>query len=419
MGIKPGLERITLLLEALGNPQQDIKVVQVAGTNGKGSTSLMIARILSASGYRSGRYSSPHLHSYCERFEIDDRVIMPGQLLAYLETVLAAANRLRPEDFPTEFEILTAVAFLYFKQEQVDIAVLETGMGGSYDATTAALPCLCVITSIDYDHMAFLGETLAEIAVNKAGIIKPGVPVVVGKMEAEARQVIEARAGELNSPVRECCRTRIAVAGPQDLSGQWVDIKAGQHQLEKVWLSLPGRFQLGNLSCALTALTELEKISFVVTDEYIKSALGKLHSTGRLEVLSHDPLIICDVAHNPQAARALDQALKELLPGREKVLLVGMLDDKDAAQVLNILGNGSAACVVTRPAGPRSQNWRRCGDIMQQLFPAVPCTVEPDIARAAELSRSILGKAEYLLVTGSFFVIDQARQYLLSGPRVM
>lgn len=128
MGIKPGLERITLLLEALGNPQQDIKVVQVAGTNGKGSTSLMIARILSASGYRSGRYSSPHLHSYCERFEIDDRVIMPGQLLAYLETVLAAANRLRPEDFPTEFEILTAVAFLYFKQEQVDIAVLETGM---------------------------------------------------------------------------------------------------------------------------------------------------------------------------------------------------------------------------------------------------------------------------------------------------
>lgn len=412
MGIKPGLERISQLLAALGNPQQGMKVVQVAGTNGKGSTTLMIARILKANGYRTGRYSSPHLHSYRERFEIDDRVIMPGQLLACLETVQAAADQLPPEDFPTEFEVLTAMALLFFEQQQVDIAVLETGMGGIYDATTAASPCVCVISSIDFDHMAYLGDTLAEIAMNKAGIIKPGVPVVVGPMAEEARQVVAARALRLNSPLIEFSHTVITPRQPRDLSGQCIDICFGGHAIKEVWLSLAGDFQLNNLRCALTALAELEKMSFAVKDEYIKSALGKLHSKGRLEVLSQNPLIICDVGHNPQAAGALHQTLSDLLPGREKILMVGMVDDKDAQGVLSILGEGCIHCVVTRPLGARSQNWKRCAEVWQTVYPDVAVSLEENIEKAVDLSRSMLGPSVYLLVTGSFYVIDQARQYM-------
>lgn len=415
MGIKPGLERIARLLAALGDPQHGMKVVQVAGTNGKGSTTLMMARILSAAGYRTGRYLSPHLHSYCERFEIDDRVIRPGQLLAYLEKVQAAAQQMPTDDFPTEFEVLTAMAFLFFKEQQVDIAVVETGMGGIYDATTVAHPLLCVITSIDYDHMAYLGNTLAEIAMNKAGIIKPGVPVVVGPMAEEASRVIVAKAFDLDSPVVESSRTTITQGGPQDLSGQSLNISFGGHAMEAVWMSLPGRFQLSNLGCALTALAELEKMSFAIKDEYIKSALGKLHSKGRMELLSHDPLIVCDVGHNPQAARALQAALSELLPGREKILVVGLVDDKDAAAVLSILGEGCKHCVVTRPLGERSQDWRRCASIWQAMYPDIPVSLEEDIARAVDRCRALLRSKDYLLVTGSFYVIDQARQYIVKN----
>lgn len=415
MGIKPGLERIALLLAALGDPQQDLKVVQVAGTNGKGSTTLMLARILSAAGYRTGRYTSPHLHSYRERFEIDDRVIMPGQLLAYLDRVLEAAHKLPPESFPTEFEVLTAMAFLFFKEQQVDIAVVETGMGGIYDAATAAAPLLCIITSIDYDHMAYLGDSLAEIAMNKAGIIKPGVPVVMGPMAEEASLVIMARAHHLNSPVVESSQATISPRGPQDLSGQSIDISFGEHVIEAVWLSLPGRFQLSNLGCVLTALAELEKMSFALKDEYIKSALGKLHSTGRMELLSHDPLIICDVGHNPQAARALQASLSELLPGREKILAIGLVDDKDAPAVLSILGEGCKHCVVTRPLGARSQDWKRCAGIWQAMYPDIPVSLEEDIARAVDRCRAMLCGEDYLLVTGSFYVIDQARQYIVKN----
>ncbi len=389
----------------------------MAGTNGKGSTTLMIAKVLNTCGYRAGRYSSPHLHSYCERFEIDDRAVTPGQLLACLDTVLAAAHKLPAEDFPTEFEVLTAAAFLLFKDQQVDIAVMETGMGGIYDATTAADPLLSVITSIDYDHTAYLGNTLGEIAANKAGIIKPGIPVVIGPMEPEARQVITECALKLNSPILDCSATRMTPSGSGDLFGQYVDIQVGRHRMEKVWFSLAGNFQLDNLSCALTALNELEKMSFVIEDEYIKPALGKLHSKGRLEVLSEKPLIICDVGHNPQAAQALHNTLHTLLLDRSKVLLVGMVDDKDAVGVLKFLGPGSTNCVVTRPLGQRGSNWQRLAGIWSELFPHIPVSVVEDIEKAADLSLTRLRSDDYLLVTGSFYLIDKARQYMLKTFR--
>ncbi len=405
-----------MLLQALGNPHQNLKAVHIAGTNGKGSTALIIAGVLTAAGYRTGRYSSPHVHSYCERFEIDDRAISPGQLHVYLEKVLKAARSLNSGDFPSEFEILTAIAFLFFQEEGVDIAILETGMGGSYDATTAASPCLCVITGVDYDHTAYLGDSLPQIAANKAGIIKPGIPVVVGPMDEAARRVIEAWAGVMHSPVVPYSQAAVTPGERKDLSGQLINIEVGTHSIQAIWFSLPGLFQLRNLACAMTALSELEKMSFIITDEYIKSALGKLHTKGRLEMLSQDPLIICDVAHNRQAAQALKTALSELLPGREGVLLVGMVDDKDARGVLQILGPGCRYCVVTRPAGHRSRHWQRCAEVWQELFPDIPCRLEEDIETAVDLSRLLLSDQSYLLVTGSFYVIDKARQYMVGKP---
>lgn len=388
--------------------------MHVAGTNGKGTTTLIIASVLTAAGYRTGRYSSPHLHSYCERFEIDGRAITPIRLYAYLEQVLRAAESLPLADRPSEFEVLTAIAFLYFKEQKIDAAVLETGLGGLYDATTIASPLLCVITTVDYDHTAWLGASLAAIAANKAGIIKAGIPVVVGPMDEAAGQVIAARAQSLRSPMLSSAAARIIPCQVQDMHGQWISIQAGSHDLQRIWFSLPGAFQLRNLAIALTALAELEKCSFIISDEYIKSALGKLHTKGRLEMLSASPLIICDAAHNPQAAQALHTALAELLPGQKKVLLCGIVDDKDARGILQWLGSDSKACVVTRPAGRRSQCWQRLVAEWRLLYPEIPCRQEEDIVKAVELSLSLLSPDAYLLLTGSFYVIDKARQYLLA-----
>lgn len=401
-------------MSALGNPHRDLRVVQVAGTNGKGSTALIIARVLSAAGYRTGRYSSPHLHSYCERFEIDGQIITPDKLHAYLKQVLRVAESLPVADQPSEFEILTAVALLYFKEEGIDVVVLETGLGGRYDATTVATPLLCAITTVDYDHTSWLGDSLAEIAANKAGIIKAGIPVVVGPMDEEAWQIIAVRAHSLHSPLLSSAAVSITSGQPHDLRGQCISMQAGNHNLQQIWFSLPGAFQLQNLAVAMTALVELEKYSFIITDEYIKSALGKLHTEGRLEVLSESPLILCDAAHNRQAAQALHSALAELLPGREKVLLCGMVDDKDAGGILEYLGSDSKACVVTRPLGQRSQYWQRTAAEWGRLYPQIPCRQEEDIVKAVELSLSFLSADAYLLLTGSFYVIDKARQYLLA-----
>lgn len=410
-GSKPGLKRIRALLGEFANPQQHLSVVHVAGTNGKGSTSLMIADIVSTAGYKVGRFSSPHLHCYEERFTINGKEISPVRLLSYLERVEECLLSWAESDWPTEFEILTAIAFLYFADEKVDLAVLEVGMGGLYDSTNVVCPLVSVITAIDYDHTDILGDTIEEIAYNKAGIIKAGVPVVIGSMVAAAEKVIARQAEHCQAPLRKSADVKVERLQTPDLQGQLINLSSSAFKLNRQRFSLRGDFQLHNLACAVATVELLRETGFAVQTKDLAVALNKFNLPGRLEVLHTEPLVIGDVAHNPQGAAALSSALQELLPGRKRVLLCGMLDDKERATIIQHIGPSSSQAVITRPQGQRSQNWQQAAVLWSEQFPEKTCYEVESITMAVKKALELLSGDDYLLITGSFYVLDEARKY--------
>lgn len=389
--------------------------MHIAGTNGKGSTSLIIASVLTEAGYKVGRFISPHVHSYRERFTIDGVEIEASTLKRYIDEVEARIKSMTEKGFPhpTEFEVLTAVAFQYFKDEKVDIAVIEVGMGGLYDSTNVINPLVSVITSVGLDHVEFLGNTIAEVAYNKAGIIKPGVPVVIGKLPEEAWKVVAQTARDKAAPIYSSNMTWVKREA-ETIHGQKVTIEFDYHELNSVSFSLLGDYQLDNLATAYTALMVLKQQGLKISDEDVINALSSLSIPGRLEVVSHEPLVIIDVAHNPHGASALSDSLTSLLPGRKKVLVCGIVDDKDAEETLRFLGKDVRACVVTRPEGPRGTNWVRAADIWRNLYPEAEVYQIEDIAAAVKKGLEILRDDEYLLITGSFYVINQARRVFIA-----
>ncbi len=401
----------------MGNPEAGLKCVHVAGTNGKGSTSLIISEVLVQAGYRTGRFTSPHIHSYQERYVINGREISMIEFKQYLDQLQEYIQVMREEKLenPTEFEVLTALAFQYFKDIETDIAVIEVGLGGIYDSTNVITPLVSVITGVDYDHTAILGRTLEEIAANKAGIVKKNKPDVVGKMVPEALEVIRRTAVRNNAPWFDCRNVSVRRCGEPELLGQYVDISFPDRQLSRIWYGLSGDYQLDNLQTALTALWVLQQQGYNFSDQQLTAALAGLKFPGRLEVVSSMPLVIMDVGHNPQGAAAVAKALKSLLPGRQKVLVCGLLDDKDAEQVLLYLGQDTVKCVICRPEGHRSQNWERVASIWNNIFPYKPYYMEEDIAAAVKRGMQLVETDQYMLVCGSFYLIDRARKLFTSA----
>ena len=417
LGSKPGLERIESLLQEMGNPQRELQYVHIAGTNGKGSTSLIIADILIKAGYRVGRFTSPHLHSYLERFTIDGVEISAAIFKPFLDGIEKHIQVMlkRGEDHPTEFEVLTAIAFQYFRNEGVDIAVLEVGMGGSYDSTNVITPLVGVITGVDFDHTAFLGTTLGEIAANKAGIIKPGVPVVVGMMDEEALEVIKDKAQLLGAQLYHSDEISISPLGRPGLDNQTVNIEGAGFGLTGVRFSLRGDYQLRNLAVALRALLVMQDRGYAIEEQNIRNSLAMLKMPGRLEVVKQSPLVIVDAAHNSQGASALANSLDILLPGRSKVLVLGLLDDKDREGIVSALGRNTRTAIVTRPQGTRSQAWHEVEQQWRQKFPDIEVAAVENITAAVDAGLAMVGEDEYLLITGSFYVIDQARRVFIKN----
>lgn len=399
----------------MDNPQQDLAAVHIAGTNGKGSTSLFIAEVISQAGYRVGRFTSPHLHSYRERFTINEQEISFEALKRYLDQVEAVIKKrlLQDSEQPTEFEILTAIAFLYFRDEKVDLMVLEVGMGGLFDSTNVIQPVVSVITGIAYDHTAFLGNTIEEIAFNKAGIIKSGVPVVTGIMPEAARQVICQQAFRQNAELVSADSIQMQQNKEPDLNGQSISLKSRYFNIACARFSLLGDYQLNNLACALGAVEVLMEHGFRVEEQHLLNALTAFKMPGRMEVLQEDPLVIGDVAHNPQGAQALADSLAHLLPGRSRILLCGFLDDKDVKLNLEALGNQTRIAVVSRPNSDRASHWQEAARIWRQLNPLQDVFVEENITAAVQKSLALLEPDEYLLITGSFYLLDEARQYFV------
>lgn len=335
-GIRPGLEIITALLAELGHPEQAVPSIHVAGTNGKGSVCAILNAVLLAAGYRTGCYTSPHLIRFGERIQLNGVAASDADLADWIDRVepvaelLSSRDGLRPATF---FECATAMAYGLFQAHQMEWAVMETGMGGRWDATNTGRTALSVITRIDIDHTGFLGRELTAIAREKAGIIKPGIPVVSGPQHPEVVEIITQTARELNAPLIWADDVVRVDRIQQDWQGQKIRVETDQRTCRPCVLPLTGRHQLENAAIAVAALETLAATGRIdLDDAHFTTGLSRAHWPARCQVLSTDPVTLLDVAHNPDGARALVAALNEL--GGKKVpiaFVVGFLADKDVS----------------------------------------------------------------------------------------
>lgn len=333
------LEGIRVLLRHYGDPHRKIRTVHIAGTNGKGSTAHMLQSILSSAGLKTGLYTSPHLLRINERIRIGSRAI-PGEVLRlYAEELLRHIGDKGLS--PTWFDALTLFAFRYFSESRADIAVIETGLGGRLDSTNVLSPLLCVITDISYDHRKILGDTLREITAEKAGIIKPGIPVLTSNRNKSVLDILRARCREASSPLyvfqEDFSACRIKISPPKELA---FDFRFGDFALDHIRLQQPCGFQAINASLAAATAFLLGTMGFPSGEGAIREGLARVNIPGRFLELSHEPLIIFDPAHNPAAIKAVVESVKKAHPGRSLSVVVSFMRDKEYLPMLNILRRG-------------------------------------------------------------------------------
>ena len=347
-GHKPGLDRIRALLAALGDPHKQLRFVHVAGTNGKGSTAAMLDSCLRCAGYRVGLFTSPYINRFNERIQVDGVPIPDNDLVRLVEQVQPAASAMA--DVPTEFELITALGMLYFVQTRCDIVVLEVGLGGALDSTNVIDPPECaVITALGMDHVKELGPTLADIAAAKAGIIKPGSPVVSYGGVPEADQVIARTAAAQGAPLTVADFGKLALRDAS-LEGQTFDYDG----LEGLTLPLLASYQPRNAAVAIEALRALRTRGWQIPDSAIRQGLAQVRWPGRFELLRRDPPFLLDGSHNAHGMRATVESLRALFPGEKFVFLVSIMADKDADEMLRLLLPLAKGFVTVTAPSPRA-----------------------------------------------------------------
>lgn len=400
-GIKPGLARINELLAALGNPQHGFAAVHVVGTNGKGSTASCLSSILSAGGYRTGLFTSPHLISFTERIRIDGAEIEESSAACLAERVLAAAP---PES--TFFEIVTALAALYFAEQGVEIAVFEAGMGGRLDATNAFPGALCVVTPVSLDHTDYLGRDIAEIALEKVGICKPGTPIVSACQHPEAARVIARHAGEIGSPLYRC---------GEEFHADWQEGRLRYRglavELDGMSAGLSGRYQSGNAALALAAAELLAGAGFPVSPQALSAGIERAKWPGRMELFPGTPRVLLDGAHNPAGAAALADALSDI-PYDKLLMVVGVMGDKELSGILSPLLPLADAVFAVAPAIERALPAAQVADFCRGA--GAGAKEAGSVAQGIELARAAAGADDLILVCGSLFTVGEARSILLS-----
>lgn len=391
------LERVVAALRLCGEPQLRFPALHIAGTNGKGSTAALLHAVLSAAGYHVGLFTSPHLVDFRERIRLGARCISEEEVI---EGVTAIRARVEPAAIRlTPFEMMTVLAFCAFARAQVDVAVVEVGLGGRLDATNVLSPLVAVITSIGLDHQAYLGHTLADIAREKGGIIKPGVPVVIGRVDPESRALLCGLARD-NGSVPYLYGRDFTM---QRASGVGADYQGLRWGVSDVCLGLRGRFQLDNAAVALAAL-ELIQESFPVALAHVRRGLGDARWPGRLDVVSERPLVILDGAHNPQAVQTLVDALPAVVGGKRIKLLFGVMRDKDWRVMVPALAGIAAEVVVTRVQQARAED----PNILQEAFARLcPVRVMPDAQEACRQLMAEVGSEEAVVVCGSLFLVGE------------
>ncbi len=410
---KFNLENITILADALGDPQKKYPSIHIAGTNGKGSTAAFLESILRHAGFRTGLYTSPHLERINERIRVNGEDISDAAFAATfsrihqkIEELLANAT-LRAH--PTFFECVTAIAFSYFAEAGVQFAVFETGLGGRLDATNIVTPRVSVITRIDFDHENFLGHSLSEIAFEKAGIIKPVVPVVIAAQRDEAHEVLLAKARELNSPVAEI-PAAFSIESQEMVTGRVhavvKEIATGE-RFEIVPL-LAGKFQLQNALNAVAAARALPNINPQIHKSVIEQGIAAAIWPGRIEKVHSNPDIYLDGAHNPSAARELAAYLQENLAGRKLILIFGALRDKAVDEIAGTLFPFAAEVIFTEPNTSRAISAARLAEIAGHHAAKFEVIPDAEIALAAALAKAAPNDA--IFITGSLYLVGQLRR---------
>lgn len=400
-----GLESMRELLRRLGDPQNELKFIHISGTNGKGSVLAYLSTILTGAGYRTGRYISPTLFSYRERIQVDGEYIEKESLARHVTAIAAAAEEMQKAGLPspTVFEMETALAFLYFKEKRCDIVTLEVGCGGLLDATNVITTTLMeVIASISMDHTDLLGDTLAKIAAQKAGIIKPDTMVVSAQQKSEAAQVIEDTCKEQHCTLQMVDESRISNVH-YGAEGQTFSYKTW----ENVAISLAGSYQIKNAALALEGVAALRKLGYALSDQQVREGLLHTAWRGRFTTLRRDPTVIIDGAHNPAAALELKESLERYFPGKTLYFVMGMFKDKDYAQVIDLTAPLARHIItVETPGNPRAMPARELAEAVGKVNPNVEWA--DSVAHGVEKALAMAGKEDAVIVFGSLSFLGEA-----------
>lgn len=405
-GIKPGLDNINRLLDLMGQPHKSFKSIHVAGTNGKGSTSAFIEAILRAGGYKTGLFTSPYLERFTERIKVGGEEISREDLGRITQYVKGFVDIMLSEGWshPTEFEIVTAIGFEYFKRKKVDYAVVEVGLGGRLDATNVITPQVAVITSISMDHTDVLGEDLESISREKAGIIKKNVPVVLYPQRQGVARIIEETCFQKKAPLLHLRENQIDNRCVL-IEGQCFDLLWQQKYYKRLSIKMLGKHQTYNAAVAAAACFNLG-----LCEDAVREGLKRAVWPGRMEILRSSPTVIIDGAHNVQGAKSLVEGLKEIFPHKKILLVFGILKDKEVYKVVQILAPYASSVITTPPDNPRRMDPGHLMEVVKGFNTNVEST--NSIEEAVNRSLNIVQEDEVIVFAGSLYMVGQVRKLL-------
>jgi dihydrofolate synthase / folylpolyglutamate synthase len=399
-GILLGLDNITSLLEQLGNPQKSFPVVHVAGSNGKGSTSAFIFGALREAGYKTALYTSPHLNDFRERIKVNGSLVPKEAIVESVEKI----RRIYDPERTTFFEFTTAVAFDFMARANPDIAVIEVGLGGRLDATNTVDPLVTLITDISREHEDYLGTGIAAVAGEKAGIIKPGIPLITGAGRSEARRVILETARKASAAVREFGRQFSA----KKTGANVFNYRSDKLALADVSLTMPGSHQMKNAALAIAVVEELRDQGYKISETAIRAGIQNTVFPGRFEILRRQPDVIIDGAHTPEGMRLLKSAFKRLYPGTKSLLLLGMLQDKNYEALLDIIAPIAREVVCVPPQGTRALDPEKLALLVRKK--GIPSNWASDITEGFEMLLKKAKEHDVVLAAGSLYMIGQVRR---------
>jgi dihydrofolate synthase/folylpolyglutamate synthase len=413
-GIKLGLKNIEYLLFLLGNPHQKLNIIHIAGTNGKGSTCSLISSILQSAGFKVGLYTSPHLVDFTERMKINYRSINQKKVATLLERIKPLVEKVAHTPYythPTFFEVITAMAFIYFFEEKVDFLVLEVGLGGRLDATNVCEPLISVITHLDYDHMDKLGNSLEEIAREKGGIIKSGGIVITSNQFEKADQEINKIARQRNSIIYKVGREIKYEIIKSDLKGIIFNLHGIYNNYINLHTPLLGRHQAENAATAITAVEALKIKGICISEKEIRDGLEKVKWPGRLEIIQKKPMLVLDGAHNPNGIEIVKQALEEIFCYHRLILVLGIFADKDYKKMIKIIAPLADLIIATKAKNPRATPPQIIAKEAAQYIDRNKIMVTKNIPQAINYAISNSHKDDLICITGSLYTIGEAKRY--------